>query len=90
MFIDFFDTSAMRITYMDTGKKQSNISKMRTYSDSFFLAISRPLDELVRPEKKEEWDNDVKQQWFVQNYNDVRECKTPGKFSVIAVCKHRY
>ena len=47
--------------------------------DSFFLAMTDSLDELVKPEKRNEWFSRVKAEWFVINYNDIRECKTPGK-----------
>ena len=80
MFCEFFDTTAVKIVYMDTGKIIDVEFFVNKSLDSFFLAMSRPLDQLVKPEKKYEWDNGVKQQWFVQNYDDIYETKQPGLF----------
>lgn len=60
MFLEFFDTSKIRLLYADT--------------DSLFYSIGEEnLDDLVKEDKKTEWLNVVKPLWFAMPKEDPRE-----------------
>ena len=69
--IENLDTSAVKILYTDT--------------DSFFLAMTKPLNELVLPEKREKWNSEIFDQWFVRDYNNIDQVREPGLFKDEAV-----
>ena len=39
------------------------------------------LENLVRPEKQNEWE-EAKKKWFVQDHNDARDLRKPGKMKL--------
>lgn len=60
MFLKYLDTSGMRLLYCDT--------------DSIFYSLGVDnLDDLVRADKKDEWFNEIKPQWFAMPKTDRRE-----------------
>ena len=70
MFLEFLDTSNMRLLYADT--------------DSIFYSIgAQSLDDLVKHDKRSEWFNVVKPQWFAMPKDDPKENaiqqRKPGK-----------
>ena len=74
-FIDFLieniDTSAIKLLYTDT--------------DSIFLAMTKPIDELVLEDKREVWSNKCYSEWFVRDENDINQVREPGLFKNEAV-----
>ena len=77
--IDFFDIDNVKLLYMDTGMLSLKNCSSNLDLDSFFLALTDSLDNLVKQDKRNEWFNKIKAEWFVVDYSNVRECKKPGK-----------
>ena len=49
-------------------------------SDSITLALTKPLNQLVKPEFKEKWKTVLYPKWFVQDADDVDQAREPGLF----------
>ena len=43
------------------------------------FAISKPMQDLPKPEFKEVWDNEIFKKWFVQDLSNVHQIRQPGK-----------
>ena len=69
--IEYIDTNAIKILYTDT--------------DSIFLAMTKPLNELVLPEKRDKWDSEIFDQWFVRDNTNIDQVREPGLFKDEAV-----
>ena len=48
--------------------------------DSITLALTKPLAQLVKPEFKEKWDNQLYPKWFVQDAKNIDQAREPGLF----------
>ena len=46
--------------------------------------MTKPLDQLVKPEKKYEWDNVVRDKWLVTDPTCIDQVREPGLFKVEA------
>ena len=46
--------------------------------------MTKPLDQLVKPEKKYEWDNEIRDKWLVTDSNCIDQVREPGLFKVEA------
>ena len=46
--------------------------------------MTKPLDLLVKPEKKNEWINEVRNKWLVTDPTCVDQVREPGLFKVEA------
>ena len=66
MLIENIDTNAIRILYTDT--------------DSIFLAMTKPINELVYKDKLNDWNNRIKFEWFVQDESCISQVREPGLF----------
>ena len=42
--------------------------------------MTKPLDQLVKPEYKTKWEKELYQKWFVQDPEDVDQSREPGLF----------
>ena len=69
--IENLDTTGVKLLYTDT--------------DSFFLALTRPLNDLVYQHKRTDWDNITYKNWFVRDENDTDQIREPGLFKNEAV-----
>ena len=69
--LQYTDTTAMKLLYTDT--------------DSFFFATTKPLTELVIPEKNSEWNESVYSKWFVRDPDCIEEIREPGLYKYEAV-----
>ena len=49
------------------------------------IAMTRPLNELVKPELRAEWDTDIYPNFFVQDPANIDQCRQPGLFKEEAV-----
>ena len=71
MMLDYFDVDNLRLLYADT--------------DSIFLSMGvEDMDDLVKPEMKEKWLTETKQQWFAMPkqdpLEDAQQKRKPGFF----------
>ena len=71
MLIENLDTSALKLLYTDT--------------DSLFLAMTKPIDELVNDEKRANWHSKVYPEWFVRNPDCIEQVREPGLFKDEAI-----
>ena len=69
--IENLDTTGVKLLYTDT--------------DSFFLALTKPIDQLVYEHKRKQWDNYTYEKWFVRDENDTDQIREPGLFKNEAV-----
>ena len=67
MLIEFVDTNAIKLLYTDT--------------DSVFLTMTKPINELIYEHKRAEWDSHVFSKWFVRNPTNINEIREPGLLS---------
>ena len=44
--------------------------------------MTAPLNEIIKPEKYEDWVNIIQPRWFVQNADDPDEAREPGLLKV--------
>ena len=58
------------------------IPNLLSFSDSLSFALTAPLDEIIKPEKYEEWVNVIQPQWFVQNPDDPDQAREPGLLKI--------
>ena len=49
------------------------------------LCLTRPINELVKPELAEEWENEIFPQFFVRDSTNIDQCRQPGLFKEEAV-----
>ena len=49
------------------------------------LAMTKPLDELVKPGLEEKWRNNIYPKYFVQDASSIDQCRQPGLFKEEAV-----
>jgi len=47
-------------------------------TDSLCVCATGDLDEIVRPDKQDDW-NEAKKRWFVMNPDDAYDARYPGK-----------
>ena len=73
MLINFVDTNAIKLLYTDT--------------DSVFLSMTKPIQELVYEHKLEEWNSHVFADWFVRDPTNIDEIREPGLFKDEALVK---
>ena len=73
LFIEFFESTNLFIV-SDIG-----------FLDSLMLCMTRPLNELVKPELKEEWETTIYPKFFVRDENDINQVRQPGLFKAEAV-----
>ena len=71
MLIEHLDTDGVKLLYTDT--------------DSLFLALTRPINELVREDKRSAWDEHVYAKWFVRDPSSIQQVREPGLFKNEAV-----
>ena len=71
MLIEYIDTSSVKLLYTDT--------------DSLFLAMTKPITELVHKNKLVEWNSHVHSDWFVRDETCIEEIREPGLFKNEAV-----
>ena len=71
MLIENVDTTAVKLLYTDT--------------DSLFLAMTKPITELVNKNKLETWKSSTYSDWFVRDDNNIHEIREPGLFKNEAV-----
>ena len=64
---DFLIPDSFEIVYSDT--------------DSMCLVLEDQMSELVRPEMRQFW-NEAKNEWFVQDHNNARDLRCPGKMKL--------
>ena len=65
--------------------KTEEIQLLYTDTDSIFLAMTKPLEELVLIDKKEEWNARVRSEWFVLDESDINQIREPGLFKYEAL-----
>ena len=46
------------------------------------MALGDSIESIILPEKRTEWDNNIRDKWFVQNPNDVHQAREPGKYNI--------
>ena len=73
MLIEYMDTSALKLLYTDT--------------DSLFLAMTRPLNELVHKDKLDSWNSHIYSEWFVRDETCIDQVREPGLFKEEAMVK---
>ena len=80
MLIRNLDTTAFRICYMDTGKflDLEILLGLMCFSDSLVMSQSKELDEMVKPEMRDNWEEE-KKKWFVLD-DSIDQQREPGKF----------
>ena len=44
------------------------------------MALGGSIEEIILPEKRIDWDNNIRDKWFVQDPNDVHQSREPGKY----------
>ena len=71
MLIENIDTTNVKLLYTDT--------------DSIFLALTKPISELVYANKKEQWVSNIYNNWFVQDETDIDQAREPGLFKNEAI-----
>ena len=71
MLIEYLDTDGLKLLYTDT--------------DSLFLALTKPLNELVKEEKRDAWESFVYKSWFVRDPECIDQVREPGLFKDEAV-----
>ena len=71
MLIDNIDTSCVKLLYTDT--------------DSLFVAMTKPISDLVYEHKLEDWNSNIYDKWFVRDDKDVEQIREPGLFKNEAV-----
>ena len=64
---EFLEKDSFEICYSDT--------------DSMAISMTGSMETLVRPEKRCEW-NDAQMRWFVQDHEDARDLRRPGKMKL--------
>ena len=64
---DFLIPNSYEVVYSDT--------------DSMCLVLEDKMSELVRPEKKDEWE-EASKLWFVRNHDDAWDLRCPGKMKL--------
>ena len=43
------------------------------------MALSKPINEIILPEKREQWFSQIRPKWFVIDENDIDQARFPGK-----------
>ena len=71
MLIENVDTTAVKLLYTDT--------------DSLFLALTKPITELIHENKHDHWASHVYSNWFVRDESNINEIREPGLFKNEAV-----
>ena len=71
MLIEYVDTDAIKLLYTDT--------------DSIFLAMTKPINELVYEHKLDEWNDHKFSEWFVIDENNIDQVREPGLFKYEAL-----
>ena len=66
MLIDNIDTRAVKLLYTDT--------------DSIFLALTKPIGELVHNHKLDDWNKNIISKWFVLDEKNIDQVREPGLF----------
>ena len=74
MLIEYVDTNAVKLLYTDT--------------DSLFLALTKPINELVYAHKLSEWNSHVYADWFVRDESSIHQIREPGLFKNEAVVQN--
>ena len=49
------------------------------------IAMTRPLDELVKPDCRSIWQEEIYPKFFVTDQDDIHQCRKPGLFKEEAV-----
>ena len=80
MLIRNLDTTAFRLCYMDTGEflALEILFGLLCFSDSLVMSQSKELEEMVKPEMRENWEEE-KKKWFVLD-DSIDQQREPGKF----------
>ena len=50
------------------------------YSDSIFMALTKPIDDIILPQFRDEWFEKIRHQWFVTDENDINQTRYPGEY----------
>ena len=69
------------VRFLDQFLKEDSWEACYTDTDSMCLVLEDDLENLVKPEMREFWD-EASSEWFVKDHNDARDLRRPGKMKL--------
>ena len=52
------------------------------FSDSIFMALTKPIDEIILPQYRDYWFKTLRHQWFVIDEKDINQARLPGSLII--------
>ena len=44
------------------------------------MALTKPIDDIILPQFRDEWFEKIRHQWFVTDENDINQTRYPGEY----------